>query len=124
MGRVERLVHRAGRHLAAGEVVLGSAVGTEVGGRRGRVVLLTDDRLLLVTPLRAGKALELSLRASTATFDADAGVLTLREGETEVALRDVDVSDGRQVVELLEQRHARAEAPYMEYVPHVRILGE
>lgn len=119
--RTDHAVRRARRHLADGEVVIASALGTEADGRRRRVVLLTDQRLL-VAGLRADPPVELALDGCTGAYEPGGGLLTLRQGETEIVLREVERGAAGRVVELLAQRRPRPEGAQVGRVPHVRIV--
>ena len=116
-----RHVARAQRHLDPGEPVLASAVGRELAGRRGRVVLVTNTRVV-VTWTRAAPPEELSLLDCTATYDPGMHILTLDDGGTMLSVGDVDPHAARSVIECLS-RHDRAvmQGPGGT-LPHVRLV--
>ena len=119
--RPHRHVARAQRHLDPGEPVLASAVGRELAGRRGRVVLVTNTRVV-VAWTRAAPSEELSLLDCTATYDSGMRILTLDDGATLLSIGDVDPHAARSVVECLAH-HDRP--PVVERIGppfHVRLV--
>lgn len=106
MGRTDRRVRRARRHLGADEVVLASAVAVEDEGRRRQVVVVTDHRVL-VTGTRGDKAIEFPLDGSTCDYERANGRLTLRAEERELIVREVDELASRTIVTLLGARATR-----------------
>lgn len=121
MTRADRAVRRASSQLADGESLVASAAGIEADGRRRAAVLVTDRRVLVVW-LRGAAPEELSLEDATARRSDPGDLLTVAGPGLEVALRAVERSAADQVVAVLEEHRPRAEAPYAEKVPHVRIL--
>lgn len=121
MSRVDRAVRRARQHLDPGEVLLVSAWGVEAEGRRARVVVVTDRRVI-VGWRRPGQPDVLSV-STTASFDHAQHMLTLTDGDTVVGLRDVDPREGHQVVHLLDRAHTRPLAERLGGGNHVRILS-
>lgn len=116
-------VQRAWRQLDAGEVVLTSAVGIEADGRRRRIVLLTDRRIVIVWR-RGGPPLVLGYAGATCGYDRRGGLLTLVSGDDEVVLRDVEEAVGRTVVSLVtSRREVAARAPRTDPPPTVRIVA-
>lgn len=120
MSRVDRAVRRARQHLQPDEALLVSAWGIEADGRRHRVVVVTDQRVL-VAWRRPGPPDVLSMNAS-ATYDRLEGRLTLTDGESSITLRDVETREGRQVVQLLDRRHARPLSERLGEPFHVRVI--
>ena len=86
------------------EAIVTSLTGVEVDGRRRRVVLLTDHRLL-VGWLRDQPPLQLDPDTVRGSYDPSGGVLTLADDTSEVALRSVDVVAARSLLDLLGQRY-------------------
>lgn len=120
MSRVDRAVRRVRQHLDDNEALLVSAWGIEAEGRRHRVVVVTDQRVL-VAWRRPGPPESLSATTS-ATYDRLDGLLVLTDGDTVVRLRAVEPREGRQVVQLLDRRHDR---PLIERIGspfHVRVI--
>ena len=120
MSRVDRAVRRVRQHLDRDEYLQVSAWGVEADGRRARVVVVTDRRVL-VGWRRPAPPDELSSR-TRASFDRAQGQLTLVDGDTTVCLRDVDAREGRQVVALLDRTHALPLAERIGAPHHVRVL--
>ncbi len=122
MSRRERVIARATKHLAEGEVIIASAAGLEADGRRHLAVLVTDKRVL-VSGARPDEPIVLGLDGSTASRHEPGRLLTMHAGSDEITLRDVDPSDAGQIVDVLENRRPRTEAAFAAKVPHVRILA-
>jgi hypothetical protein len=122
MSRVDRAVSRASRHLAGGEVLVASAMGVEEEGRRRRVVLLTDRRLL-VTSLRTDAPTELPLDGTRIHHDPGELRLTVTNGERELVVRDVDAADAQHLAGTLGQRQRRGAGRSRAPVPNVRIIS-
>jgi hypothetical protein len=120
VSRVDRAIRRARQHLDRDEALLASAWGLEADGRRARVVVVTDRRVL-VAWRRPSPPDELGM-ATTATYDRGDGVLALVDGDTTIRLRDVEPRDGRQVVQLLDRRHERPLADRIGAPFHVRVV--
>jgi hypothetical protein len=119
MSRVDHLVRRARRHLDGGEALLASAMGVEDGGRRRRVVLVTDRRVIVAwTRPSPPDVLPHSCRAR---YELDRLVLTTDDDE--VALTAVDPDDARQIVALLSQRHRQPLRERIGPAFHVRVIG-
>lgn len=120
MSRIDRAVRRVREHLDRNEALLVSAWGIEAEGRRHRVVVVTDQRVLVAWRRPAGPQV---LSATTsATYDRLDGLLVLTDGDTVVRLRAVDPREGRQVVQLLDRRHERPLAERLGSPFHVRVL--
>lgn len=87
MSRLDRALHQARHHFADGEIPVACVLGREADGRRQRLVVLTDRRLLvtgrrtepLVELAVDGCALRLDVRAATLQFDDPAGTVRLRD---------------------------------------------
>lgn len=120
MSRVDRAVRRVRQHLDDDEALLVSAWGIEAEGRRHRVVVVTDQRVL-VAWRRPGPPESLSASTS-ATYDRLDGLLVLTDGDTIVRLRAVESREGRQVVQLLDRRHERPLAERLGSPFHVRVI--
>lgn len=120
MSRVDRAVRRVRQHLDRNEHLQASAWGVEAEGRRARVVVVTDQRVV-VGWRRPAPPDELTL-GTLATYDRTEGLLTLVDGDTTVRLRGVDAREGRQVVALLDRTHAVPLADRIGAPNHVRIL--
>lgn len=120
MSRVDRAVRRARQHLDRHEVLLVSAWGVEAEGRRARVVVVTDQRVIV--GWRRPTAPDILSQATTATFERTGGLLTLTDGDVQLRLRDVDPREGQQVVALLDRQHDRPLAERIGDPFHVRIL--
>lgn len=120
MSRIDRAVRRVRQHLDDNETLLVSAWGIEADGRRHRVVVVTDRRVL-VAGRRPGPPESLSASAS-ASYDRVEGLLVLTDGDTVVRLRAVEPREGRQVVQLLDRRHDRPLAERLGPPFHVRVI--
>ena len=120
MSRVDRAVRRVRQHLDRTEYLQASAWGVEADGRRARVVVVTDHRVV-VGWRRPAPPQELTL-GTAATYDRREGRLTLVDGDTTIQLRDVDAREGRQVVALLDRTHTVPLAERIGAPHHVRIL--
>lgn len=121
MSRVDRAVRRVREHLDGTEALVGSAWGIEADGRRARVVVVTDRRVLV--GWRRPAAPDVLAPTARASWDPREGLLTLDDGEVTVRLRDVDRREGQQVVDLLRHRAARPLAERIGDGFHVRVLG-
>lgn len=120
MSRIDRAVRRVRQHLDDNETLLVSAWGIEADGRRHRVVVVTDRRVL-VAGRRPGPPESLSASAS-ASYDRVEGLLVLTDGDTVARLRAVEPREGRQVVQLLDRRHDRPLAERLGSPFHVRVI--
>lgn len=121
MGRVDRAVRRARQHLDRDEALLASAWGVEADGRRARVVVVTDRRVVVGWQRPATP--DVLAATATATFDRRGGILELQDGDTVVRLRDVDPREGQQVVGLLERRPDRPLSERIGSPFHVRVIS-
>lgn len=119
MSRVDQLVRRARRHLDGGEALLASAVGVEDGGRRRRVVLVTDRRVVVAWTRPSPPVL--LPHGCQAQYEHDRLVLTT--DDVEVAVTAVDPRDARQVIALLSQRRGQPLSERIGPAFHVRIIG-
>lgn len=113
------LRHTQRRFLDDAEVVVASVAGTEIDGRRRRVVVVTDRRIVVVW-VRGGPPLEVALDGAWCRYDATGGVLLLGGGASEVGLRDVDPSAARALAGLLTQRRPRVPGGP---TPSLRVVG-
>ena len=120
MSRVDRAVRRTRQHLDQDEALLATAWGFEDEGRRARVVVVTDRRV--VVGWRRPAPPDVLAAATTATFDATTRSLSLTDGAGTVRLRDVDPQDAQQVVALLHHRPDRPLAERLGSPNHVRIV--
>lgn len=124
MVRITGCMRRVERHLEAEETVFASLGGREADGRRRCVVVLTDRRVLIAW-LRGGPPEELPLSGSTVCrYEQPGSLLTLRQGDHEVLLRDVEEGAARVLMQLL--RHRRPPKPNgpSSIVNGVRVVGE
>lgn len=122
MSRVDRAVRRARQHLDRNEALLASAWGVEAEGRRARVVVVTDQRVI-VAWRRPSPPDELP-RSTTATYQPADGALVLADGDRTVRLHGVDPREGRQVVALLDRPTDRPLADRIGAPFHVRVLED
>jgi hypothetical protein len=116
----DRAVRRARPHLGDDEGIVAMALGIEADGRRRQLVLLTDRRLLVVG-LRSDPPTPLDPDGTRGSFDPTGDLLTLRDGEDELLLRDVDPAAGRRLLALLDQRRSPRNAE-TDLHPTVRIV--
>lgn len=123
MSRVDRAVRRARQHLDHDEVLLVSAWGSEADGRRARVVVVTDRRV--VVGWRRPTPPDVLSAATRARYDRTGRRLTLVDGDGDVIveLRDVDHREGQQVAALLDRRHDRPLAERLGDPFHVRVVS-
>lgn len=103
MARTYRGARRVQHLLEDAEAIVTSLTGAEVDGRRGRVVLLTDRRLL-VGWLRDQPPLELDPDAVAGSYERSGRLLTLQQGRDQVTLRAVDELAARALLDLLRHR--------------------
>lgn len=120
MSRVDRAVRRTRQHLDRNEALLVSAWGVEADGRRARIVVVTDRRVLVAW--RRPAPPQLLSPATTAVYDRAEGRLTLVDGDEVVRLRGVDPREGQQVVALLDRQHDRPLSERIGDPFHVRVL--
>lgn len=120
MSRIDRAVRRARRHLDGDEALLVSAWGVEAEGRRHRVVVVTDQRVIVAW--RRSIPPDVLSPSTVATYDRPNGLLTLTDGDTVVRLCAVEPREGRQVVALLDRRHDRPLAERLGSPFHVRVI--
>ncbi len=106
----DRNVPRVRRHLKDGEVLVSSVAGVEADGRRRRLVVVTDRRIC-ISWFRGGPPVEFGLEGAEAEFDPTGRLLTVRQGDEEVMLRDVDEMAARALVELLSCYRHRSPRP-------------
>lgn len=100
MSQVDPRIARACRHLDEDESLLASVVAGEIGGRRGRVVLVTNQRVL-VAWTRPAPPDVLRLETCVARWAPGSGTLTLSDGARMISLADVEATAARKIVELL-----------------------
>jgi hypothetical protein len=122
VSRIDRLIRRARQHLGPHELLLGSAVALEAEGRRQVVVLVTDDRVVVSgTGSQPPRAVELD--GCAATYEHAGGRLTVERGEERIALRAVDATTGRQIIQQITHRQPRNEMISTPHVHRIRILS-
>jgi len=121
MSRTDRVLRRTSHHLAAEEVLLGTAVGLEVDGRRRQVLLLTDQRVLRVG-LRNDVPDELPVAGSRAAFAEVGGILTVSNAAGRLELRGVEPAAAGRVELLLGWHRSRLRSRATEDLRHVRIV--
>ena len=109
MSRLDRAMHEAREHFAVDEVPVVCVLGREAEGRRRRLVVLTDRRLLVVgrgtEPL-----IELSADLARPTYDLTVGTLRLEDPERTVTVREVEPGPAALLADLLSWRRG-APAP-------------
>ena len=111
MSRLDRALHDVRHHLAAGEVPVVSVLGREVDGRRRRLVVLTEHRLL-VAGRRTEALVAFCPDACTVAYDPVGAVLTITDASTTLSLRDVDATAAGLLQDLLRwRRRPAAPAP-------------
>lgn len=121
MSRDDRSVRRARRFMEPEEALVASAVGYEHDGRRRRVVLLTDRRVLITDP-RAEHPLELGLTTASAAYEPDGGLLELhQDGRPHTVLRDVEAAAATQIVALLTSHRTMSTDALAPRVRHVHL---
>ena len=121
MSRTDRVLRRTSHHLSRAEVLLGTAVGLEVDGRRRQVLLLTDQRVLRVG-LRNHEPDELPLPGSRAVFDEAGGILTVSNAAGRLELRGVERAAAERIELLLGWHRSRLRSRATEGLRHVRIV--
>lgn len=122
MTRTDRAVRRASHHLVTNEALIASAFGLEVDGRRRQVLLLTDRRVLLVG-FRGERPIELSREDCAAEYDTVGRVLTVRQGDGEIQIRDVAGDVAARLITLL-RRHRSTLGGRTSHLGHVRLLQD
>lgn len=122
MSHVDRAVRRARRHLDGGEALVASAVGRELEGRRGRVVLVTDRRVVVAWN-RAAPPDAFPVTACSASHDRDRANLTVGDGESSITVTGVDPADADQIVGVLSRWAGRPLAERIGPPFHVRVIG-
>ncbi len=115
------MLRRTSHHLAAEEVLLGTAVGLEVDGRRRQVLLLTDQRVLRVG-LRNDVPDQLPVAGSRAAFEEVGGILTVSNAAGRLELRGVEPAAAGRVELLLGWHRSRLRSRATENLRHVRIV--
>lgn len=105
MSRLDRAMRRVRQHLDRDEGLLASAEGVEDEGRRHRVVVVTDRRV--VVGWRRGAPPDVLSMTTTGTYDRSDERLELVDGDRVVVLRQVDRHQADQVLRVLGRRHAR-----------------
>jgi hypothetical protein len=123
MSRVDGSVRRLERYLDSDEIVLASFGGREESGRRRRVLVVTSDRVL-VTWVRGDPPEEFDLGGSSCTHEPRQATFTLRQGDREVTLRDVDEAAARVVAQLLTDHRRWAPRAPSPRVPGVRLVQD
>jgi hypothetical protein len=123
MSRTDRAVRRTGHHLVADEALVASALGREVDGRRRQVVVMTDKRVLVVG-LRAEPPAVLVREGCRAEYDATGGLLTFKQGDRELMVRDVEEEAAHRMVALLARHRSSLVSRGTRTLHHIRILQE
>lgn len=121
MSRLDRAVHRIRQHLDRDEGLLASAMGLELEGRRHRVVVVTDRRV--VVGWRRGTPPDVLSMTTTGTYHREEGRLELVDGDQVVVLRDVDRHEAERVVGVLGRRHRRPLPDRLGDGNHIRIVA-
>lgn len=121
MSRLDRAVRRVRQHLDRDEGLLASAAGVEDDGRRLRVVVVTDRRV--VVGWRRGAPPDMLGMTTTGTYDRTEGRLELVDGDQVVALRQVDRHEAERVLRVLGRRHARPLPERLGPGHHIRIVA-
>lgn len=122
MSRDDRRIAHARRHLDEGELVLASALGREIGGRRGRVVLVSDRRVIIAWT-RPEPADDLPLQTCTARYDSAERILTITDAGRSIQVRDVEPVAARPVVECITSIAGPPLAERLGPAFKVRIVG-
>jgi hypothetical protein len=103
-------MHDAREHFAVDEVPVVCVLGREAEGRRRRLVVLTDRRLLVVgrgtEPL-----IELSADLTRPAYDLTDGTLRLEDPERTVTVREVEPGPATLLADLLSWRRGAPAAP-------------
>ena len=110
MSRLDRAVHELRDQFAPQEVPVVSLLGREAEGRRRRLVVLTDHRLL-VAGRRTEPVVVLSPDLCTISYDDATGRLRLEDPDQTVVLREVAPLPARLLRDLLRWRHATTPPP-------------
>lgn len=121
MSRLDRAVRRVRQHLEADEGLLASAFGLEAEGRRHRVVVVTDRRV--VVGWRRGAVPDVLGMTTTGTYDRAEGRLELTDGDHVVVLREVDRPEAERVLRVLGRRHDRPLPERLGDGSHIRIVA-
>ena len=121
MSRLDRAVRRVRQHLDRDEGLLASAWGLEVDGRRHRVVVVTDRRV--VVGWRRGAPPDTLSMTTTGHYDRGTATLELADGDRVVTLRDVDRTEAERIVEVLGRRHAQPLPDRLGAGNHIRIVA-
>ena len=105
MSRLDRAVRRVRQHLDRDEGLLACAAGVEDDGRRHRVVVVTDRRV--VVGWRRGTPPDVLSMTTTGTYHRAEGRLELVDGDQVVVVQQVDRQEAERVLEVLGRRHDR-----------------
>lgn len=122
MALVDRGVRRLLRHLDDNEAVVASLTGVESDGRRRRLVIVTERRIL-VGWVRGDPPLELNLDGAKCRYDDQGALLTLEQGEHEMVLRSVDELAGRALADLVANHRSAAATAASRSSPAMRIVA-
>lgn len=121
MSRLDRAVRRVRQHLDRDEGLLASAWGVEPDGRRHRVVVVTDRRV--VVGWGRGTPPDTLSMTTTGHYDRTEGSLELTDGDRVVTLREVDRHQAERIVEVLGRRHAQPLPERLGAGNHIRIVA-
>ncbi|HSK24187.1 MAG TPA: hypothetical protein VK906_13460 [Egicoccus sp.] len=110
MSRLDRAMHEARTRFAVDEVPVVCLLGREAEGRRHRLVVLTDHRLLVVgrgtEPL-----IELSADLTRPVYDAADRTLRLEDPTQTVVIREVEAGPAALLADLVRWRHGAPPPP-------------
>lgn len=110
MSRLDRAMHEARTHFAVDEVPVVCVLGREDEGRRHRLVVLTDRRLLVIGR-RAEALVELSADLTRPVYDVADRRLRLEDPARTVSVREVDPGPAGLLADLLRWRRGASTPP-------------
>ena len=121
MSRLDRAVRRIRQHLDRDEGLLACAGGIEDDGRRHRVVVVTDRRV--VVGWQRGTPPDVLSMTTRGTYDRTEERLELVDGDQVVVLQQVGREEAERVVEVLGRRHDRPLPERLGPGHHIRIVA-